>query len=234
MMKFSPLLAFAVLAVACQPDLPPVPQAKDQSTTTTTTTGSSTTATTATQPATTTTTTGTATSSTTGATASTATTTTPQKETYTDSPRRIHHLKDLQHGTMTANGNKLDVWYMDDESKQQEGMMWLTDKDVKDNQGMLFIFQSPTPQSFWMQNTLIPLDIIYMDAKGKVLNVVHGKPKDETALPSTGPAQYVLELKDGMAAKYGIKPGTSLTIPPDAKYNGQPANPGGIDMAPQG
>lgn len=107
---------------------------------------------------------------------------------------------------------------MDDDSKQQEGMMWLTEKDVKDDQGMLFVFGSPAQQSFWMQNTLIPLDIIYIDAKGKVLNIVHGKPRDESPLPSTGPAQYVLELKDGMAARYRIGPGTVLTIPANAKY----------------
>jgi uncharacterized membrane protein (UPF0127 family) len=117
-----------------------------------------------------------------------------------------------------GGSTKIDAWLMDDASKQQEGMMWLTEKDVKDDQGMLFVFASPTAQSFWMQNTLIPLDIIYADAKGKVLNIVHGKPRDESPLPSTGPAQYVLELKDGMAAKYRIGPGTVLTIPANAKF----------------
>lgn len=107
---------------------------------------------------------------------------------------------------------------MDDDAKQQEGMMWLTDKDVKDDQGMLFVFPSAAQQSFWMQNTLIPLDIIYIDAKGKVLNIVHGKPRDESPLPSSGPAQYVLELKDGMAARYRIGPGTVLKIPANATY----------------
>jgi uncharacterized membrane protein (UPF0127 family) len=64
-----------------------------------------------------------------------------------------------------------------------------------------------------MRNTLIPLDIIYIDHTGKAVNVVHGKPQDETSLPSTGPAKYVLELKQGRAARYGIRSGTRLILP---------------------
>ena len=103
--------------------------------------------------------------------------------------------------------------------------MWVTDKDLKDNQGMICLFPEPKVQSFWMQNTLIPLDIIFLDKDGKVLNIAHGKPKDETLLPSTGPANYVLELKGGMAAKLGISAGTKLTIPSTLKYRGQPDQP---------
>ena len=231
MMKFTPLLALALFAVSCTPDLPPLPKTTQATTAPATPT---------TAPVTTTTTT-TTTGSTTPSTAPeakpsiSAATTTPGAPQAGDNPRRIHQLRELEHGDVVAGRQKIDAWLMDDESKQQEGMMFLTDKDVKDNQGMLFVFDSPKPQSFWMQNTLIPLDIIYIDAKGKVLNIAHGKPKDETPLPSTGSAQYVLELKSGMASKFNIGPGTVVTIPSNAKYKGEPqAQPGGINIQPQG
>jgi uncharacterized membrane protein (UPF0127 family) len=242
MMKFTPLLLVALFVVACTPDLPPLPKTTQASATAGAASSapapSSAGSTATTPPApTTTTTTGTSTSgsTTTATTGASSTATTPSGPQPGDNPRRIHQIRELEHGVVLVGGQKLDTWLMDDESKQQEGMMWLTEKDVKDDQGMLFVFASPQPQSFWMQNTLIPLDIIYMDAKGKVLNIVHGKPKDETPLPSTGSAQYVLELKGGMAAKFRIGPGTVLTIPSNAKYNGdaQPQQPG-ISLSPPG
>lgn len=130
--------------------------------------------------------------------------------------RRLYKLSDLEKGALLANGRKLDVWLMDTDSKREEGMMWLLDKHVKDNQGMLFVFKDMDSRGFWMQNTLIPLDIIYVDDKGKVVNIVYGKPKDQTTLYSTGPAKYVLELKEGRAKMFGIKAGTKLTLPPNA------------------
>lgn len=136
----------------------------------------------------------------------------------TDNPNRIFQLSSLEKATLKAHGKRLECWVMDTVSKQQEGMMWLVDKDVKDDQGMIFVFADAEPQSFWMQNTLIPLDIIYINEDGKVLNVVLGKPRDETSLPSAGPAKYVLELKGGMAKRFGIGPGTRIDIPSDLKF----------------
>ncbi|RYG39257.1 DUF192 domain-containing protein [bacterium] len=102
---------------------------------------------------------------------------------------------------------------MDDDSKRAEGMMWLSEDEVKPDEGMLFAFTEEKPQSFWMRNTLIPLDIVYIDAKGKVVSIAKGKAEDETPLPSAGPAQYVLELKSGEASKLKIQPGVVLGLP---------------------
>lgn len=142
-------------------------------------------------------------------------------------------MRELAHATITGGNQPIDAFVADDDIKAAEGLMWVTDKDLKDGQGMIFIMSSSKVQSFWMQNTLIPLDIIYIGTDGKVVNIVHGKPKDETSLPSTGPALYVLELKDGMAAKFGISGGTKLTIPTTLKYRGdqnQNQNQGGISI----
>jgi len=126
---------------------------------------------------------------------------------------RIYQLKDLKTADLTTPKKTIKVWIMDDEGKRQEGMMFLTGKEVKDEQGMLFVFQKEAPQSFWMSNTLIPLDIVYIGANGTVRSIAKGRALDETSLPSEGPAQYVLELKQGMAAKLGIAKGGKLTLP---------------------
>ena len=67
----------------------------------------------------------------------------------------------------------------DEEAKVQRGLMYRKNMDA--SHGMLFVFDKPDTYSFWMKNTLIPLDIIYIDAKGKVLEIHDRKPLDETA-----------------------------------------------------
>ena len=95
--------------------------------------------------------------------------------------------------------------------------MWLRDKDIPEGHGMIFVFPDEQLRGFWMQNTLVALDILYIDAKGKVVKIVYGKPKDETSLPSGKPAKYVLELEQGQARKYKIYQGTRIQIPKDLK-----------------
>lgn len=81
-------------------------------------------------------------------------------------------------------------------------------KAMAPDRGMLFIFPQAEPQAFWMRNTLIPLDIIYIDAAGKVVSITrNARPLSDTPLPSAGPAKYVLELAGGRAAEIGLLPG---------------------------
>lgn len=136
---------------------------------------------------------------------------------HMESMRRTYHLKDLQKATLKVDGKEIQAWVMDTEDKRREGMMWLVDEDVKDNEGMIFVFSTAAPQAFWMSNTILALDIVYIGADKKVRNIQVGKPYDETSLPSDGPAQYVLELKNGCAAKFGIKKGSQFEIPDDVK-----------------
>ncbi len=80
--------------------------------------------------------------------------------------------------------------------------------------GMLFVYHRTGPLAFWMRNTLIPLDIIYMDETGTVVDIAHNaKPLDETALPSKKPGRYVLEINGGLARALGIQAGTELRHP---------------------
>lgn len=100
----------------------------------------------------------------------------------------------------------------DTEETRQLGLM--NRKSMPDDHGMLFVFEEEEPLSFWMKNTLIPLDILYINAKGKVVTIDHMKPKDiQTKHPSKEKAMYAIELNEGMAKKAGVKEGDVLTIP---------------------
>lgn len=79
--------------------------------------------------------------------------------------------------------------------------------------GMIFVFKQEAPLGFWMKNTRIPLDILYLDAKGKVVSVKQMRPYDMNTTPSDGPAQYAIELNHGTAEKVGVTAGAVLKIP---------------------
>ena len=84
--------------------------------------------------------------------------------------------------------------------------------------GMLFVFAQPQPLSFWMRNTYIPLSIAYIDAEGRILNVVEMAPRSDATHPSRGEALYALEMRKGWFAERGVGPGARVTgLPPAAK-----------------
>ncbi|MCE8535867.1 DUF192 domain-containing protein [Ruegeria pomeroyi] len=77
--------------------------------------------------------------------------------------------------------------------------------------GMLFVFEHPQRVAFWMKNTLIPLDLIFVDRSGTVTRVhPNAIPHDETPIPGGDAVFAVLEINGGLAARYGIAPGTQL------------------------
>jgi len=69
----------------------------------------------------------------------------------------------------------------------------------------------------WMQNTVLPLDIMYFTAKNKLVTIAEGKPFDEKSLPASEDYQYVIEMKQGSAKRLGIKTGATIDIPADLK-----------------
>jgi len=82
--------------------------------------------------------------------------------------------------------------------------------------GMLFVFDPPPgPVSFWMENTLIPLDMLFIDPTGRVGHVHHqARPLDRTPIPGgSDDVLYVLEINGGMARRMGIGPGTEMRHP---------------------
>ena len=85
---------------------------------------------------------------------------------------------------------------------------------LAENAGMLFIFDQPGPIGMWMLNTLIPLDMIFIAADGRIANIAERtKPKSLDTVGSTGPAIGVLEVLGGTAARLGIRPGDRVVHP---------------------
>jgi uncharacterized membrane protein (UPF0127 family) len=100
----------------------------------------------------------------------------------------------------------IDVEIADTDDKRELGLMFR--ERMEDNQGMLFIFDKEEMQEFYMKNTLIPLDIIFVNAKKKIVKIhINAKPLDETDLPSMKPCLYVVEVNGGFSDKYKIKEG---------------------------
>lgn len=80
--------------------------------------------------------------------------------------------------------------------------------------GMLFLFPESAERYFWMKNTLIPLDIVFIQGNGTIHHIHEGaKPLDLTPIPSNGPVPVVLELNAGTARALGIKPGDRVLHP---------------------
>ena len=90
--------------------------------------------------------------------------------------------------------------------EQAKGLMFRTEMGA--DEGMIFPFDPPRRASFWMRNTVIPLDLIFIAPDGRISNIAaNAVPYDETPLSSLGDAIAVLELNGGRAVQLGIKPG---------------------------
>ena len=93
-------------------------------------------------------------------------------------------------------------------AEQQKGLMFRT--AMGSDEGMIFPNDVPQNRSFWMKNTVIPLDIIYIGPEHRVLNIADGVPYSTEPLPSAGPVINVLEVNGGRAFELGIKPGDAV------------------------
>ena len=106
----------------------------------------------------------------------------------------------------------------DDPAERSRGLMFVEAMPVFD--GMLFVYEEPGPASFWMENTLIPLDMLFAGPDG-VVTRVHEKavPRDRTPIPGGEGVQFVLEINGGLAERLGLAAGDVLQHPaigPDA------------------
>lgn len=115
--------------------------------------------------------------------------------------------------TIETSGGKRHVYQVElaeTTAQQAHGMMFRT--GMAPMTGMLFPMDPPRPAAFWMENTLIPLDLLFIGADGRIRNIIAGAvPKSRAQLPSAGPIAAVLELAGGESDRIGARPGDRVT-----------------------
>lgn len=98
----------------------------------------------------------------------------------------------------------------------RQGLMFR--ESMPDNHGMIFVFPTERPLSFWMKNTYIPLDVVFVNVRREVVAIKPGRPlNDRTSIDSGAPASYVIELNRGAAARAGLKVGDKIDLPAEAR-----------------
>jgi uncharacterized protein len=96
------------------------------------------------------------------------------------------------------------------DEQRARGLMYR--KDLPEGRGMLFDFKREQDVGFWMKNTYIPLDMIFIRADGTIRRIAaNTEPLSERTVPGGGPVRYVLEVIGGTAGKLGIEPGDKVT-----------------------
>jgi uncharacterized membrane protein (UPF0127 family) len=106
---------------------------------------------------------------------------------------------------------RLEVELMITNEQHQRGLMYR--RSLADDKGMLFAWQTPTIQSFWMHNTCIPLDMLFIDREGFVAGIVENAPTlDDGARSIDCPVLYVLEVAAGWSRKHGVVAGQHVDI----------------------
>ena len=97
-------------------------------------------------------------------------------------------------------------------AQQERGLMFR--KNVAPNEGMLFDFMREGEHAFWMKNTIISLDMLFIKGDGTIARIAaNAKPLSEDSIPSYEPVQAVLEIAAGRAAQLGLKPGDKVRAP---------------------
>jgi uncharacterized membrane protein (UPF0127 family) len=112
----------------------------------------------------------------------------------------------------TPTGEKsFTIEVADDMNERSAGLMFR--ESMADDHGMLFVFEQTQPVGFWMKNTVMPLDLIFIAQDGTVRAVKHGTPMSEAAISPGVAVRFVLELKAGTAEKAGIVGGIAVRHP---------------------
>jgi uncharacterized membrane protein (UPF0127 family) len=110
-----------------------------------------------------------------------------------------------------SGAHRFDIEVARTFEQQQTGLMYR--RSLGANRGMIFPMDPPRDASFWMHNTLIPLDIVFIRADGRIARITTARPLDDSPVPSGEPVAAVLELRGGRAAELGISEGDRVDWP---------------------
>jgi uncharacterized membrane protein (UPF0127 family) len=120
---------------------------------------------------------------------------------------------------VTGSGEQsFSIEIADTSSEREAGLMFR--KEMPKDRGMLFVFEKPGTVNFWMKNTPMALDLVFIGQDGRIKAIKRGEPESEAVISPGQPVSFVLELKAGTAARDGLKNGDLLRHPAIAKASG--------------
>lgn len=113
---------------------------------------------------------------------------------------------------VSAKGERaFQIEIADTEDEREAGLMFR--QTMPDDHGMLFVFEQTEGVGFWMKNTPMPLDLIFIGEDGRIRAIRKGEPQSEAVIAPDAPVRFVLELKAGTAAREGIAEGDLIKHP---------------------
>ncbi len=112
----------------------------------------------------------------------------------------------------TTGLHRFKVEVAETPEQMTQGLMFR--RSLAPDAGMLFDYKEPTAATMWMRNTLIPLDMLFVDAQGRIVNIhQRAVPQSLDVIAAAAPVRVVIELNGGTAARLGIKPGDRVVHP---------------------
>jgi uncharacterized membrane protein (UPF0127 family) len=125
-------------------------------------------------------------------------------------PAQLRNFTRSQLSIQRSSGrDTLQIWLAQTSEEQQQGLMFI--QQLPPDYGMLFVLGAPRPMSMWMKNTYVSLDMLFVDARGRVTHIVErAKPLSEDIISSGGEVAGVLEIAAGEVQRRGITVGDRL------------------------
>lgn len=126
------------------------------------------------------------------------------------SAAQLQHFPTSELTIISATGpHRFTVEVAETPTQMEQGLMFR--RSLPENAGMLFDFKQPTMATMWMRNTLIPLDMLFVDVQGRIVNIhERAVPESDNVIAAAAPVRYVIELNGGTAARLGIAPGDQV------------------------
>ena len=111
-----------------------------------------------------------------------------------------------------SGSHRFNVELADTPAQMEQGLMFR--QELAPDAGMLFDFKQPVMATMWMHNTFIPLDMLFVDTTGRIVNIhERAVPQSDAIIAAAAPVRAVIELNGGTAARLGIKPGDRVIYP---------------------
>ncbi|HQY89315.1 MAG TPA: DUF192 domain-containing protein, partial [Tepidisphaeraceae bacterium] len=109
------------------------------------------------------------------------------------------------------HGETFTLEVADEEHEKAQGLMYR--KSMPAQHGMIFVWQSAEPRGFWMKDTELTLDLVFLNSAAQVVAIQTGRPFDKTNIASSSPARFVIEFNHGTANRIGLKLGDVIDLP---------------------